>query len=98
MKKQYVIYAGWNERFLLGTLADDGSQLLFEYSSEALVRGLQLSPIRVTLRAEAYGDFPPHLQRLPGFIADACPMAGALLLQDRLFRFRASKNSSHRRG
>ena len=86
MKKLHVIYAGWGERFLLGTLADDGSQLLFEYSSEALVRGLQLSPIRVPLRAEAYGDFPPHLQRLPGFIADALPDGWGLWLQDRLFR------------
>lgn len=86
MKKLHIIYAGWGERFLLGRLADDGSQLLFEYSSEALVRGLQLSPIRVPLRAEAYGDFPLYLQRLPGFIADALPDGWGLLLQDRSFR------------
>ncbi|SDH73745.1 type II toxin-antitoxin system HipA family toxin [Propionivibrio dicarboxylicus] len=88
MKKLSVIYAGWNEHFLLGTLADDGSQLLFEYSSEALVRGLELSPIHVKLRSQAYAGFPDFLLRLPGFIADALPDGWGLLLQDRAFRAR----------
>lgn len=86
MKKLSVIYAGWGERFLLGTLADDGSQLLFEYSNEALSRGLELSPFHVKLRAQAYGGFPEFLFRLPGFIADALPDGWGLLLQDRAFR------------
>lgn len=31
MRKLSVIYAGWGERFELGQLADDGTDLLFEY-------------------------------------------------------------------
>ena len=86
MKKLSVFYAGWGERFLLGTLADDGSQLLFEYSNEALSRGLELSPFHVKLRAQTYAGFPDFLFRLPGFIADALPDGWGLLLQDRAFR------------
>jgi serine/threonine-protein kinase HipA len=42
MKKLSVVYVGWGERFVLGTLADDGRDLLFEYTSEAIKRGLEL--------------------------------------------------------
>jgi serine/threonine-protein kinase HipA len=43
-KKVLVHYAGWGERWLLGTLAHHGHELLFEYSAEALQQGLELSP------------------------------------------------------
>ncbi|MBT2767293.1 HipA N-terminal domain-containing protein [Stenotrophomonas sp. ISL-67] len=39
-----VIYEGWGEQWPAGRLADDGQRLLFEYSSEAMGEGLQLSP------------------------------------------------------
>jgi len=81
-----VHYEGWGERWLLGTLADDGRRLLFEYSAEALRQGLELSPRHLGLRAAAYGDFPDHQMRLPGLIADALPDGWGLLLMDRLFR------------
>lgn len=86
MKKLQVFYAGWGERWQLGTLADNGQELLFEYSLQALEQGLELSPLHLKLRSEAYGEFPQHLQRLPGFIADALPDGWGLLLMDRLFR------------
>jgi serine/threonine-protein kinase HipA len=86
MKKVLVYYEGWGERWLLGTLADNGSQLLFEYSPEALVQQLELSPHRLKLTGEAYGDFPSHLQRLPGLISDSLPDGWGLLLMDKLFR------------
>lgn len=86
MKKISVIYAGWGERFQLGTLADDGNDLLFEYSSDALKRGLELSPHKLPLRDGAYGDFPAHQLRLPGLISDALPDGWGMLLMDRLFR------------
>ena len=36
MKKLTVHFQGWGEDWLLGTLADDGRDLLFEYSQRAL--------------------------------------------------------------
>lgn len=86
MKKLSVYYEGWGERWLLGTLADDGLRLLFEYSAEALRQGLELSPRHLALQAPAYGDFPAHQMRLPGLVADALPDGWGLLLMDRLFR------------
>ncbi len=86
MKKLSVYYEGWGERWLLGTLADDGQHLLFEYAAEALRQGLELSPRHLALRAPAYGDFPAYQMRLPGLVADALPDGWGLLLMDRLFR------------
>lgn len=86
MKKISVVYEGWGERWLLGTLADNGQQLLFEYSAEALQQDLELSPRHLALRTQAYGNFPTHQLRLPGLIADALPDGWGLLLMDRMFR------------
>jgi serine/threonine-protein kinase HipA len=90
MKKLQVIYRGWGEHWPLGTLADTGREVLFEYSSEAIQRGLQLSPMHhqlpnrgastVTFRGEA------HFYGLPGFIADSLPDGWGLLLMDRALR------------
>lgn len=57
MKKLLVHYEGWGERWLLGTLADNNQDLLFEYSLEALANGLELSPRHLKLRREAYAGF-----------------------------------------
>ena len=86
MKQLAVHYCGWGEDWPLGRLADDGQTLLFEYSPEALAQGLELSPLHLKLRADAYGNFPPHLHRLPGLIGDSLPDGWGLLLMDRLFR------------
>jgi serine/threonine-protein kinase HipA len=86
MKKLHVIYSGWAERFELGVLADDGRDLLFEYSPEAIKRGLELSPLKLPLNAKSFGDFPQHQLRLPGLVSDALPDGWGLLLMDRLFR------------
>lgn len=86
MKRLQVLYRGWGESWPLGELADDGRDLLFEYSKEALREGLELSPLRLALRSEAYGSFPSHLQRLPGLIADSLPDGWGLLLMDRYWR------------
>jgi serine/threonine-protein kinase HipA len=58
---------------------------LFEYSPEALSRGIELSPRHLKLRAAAYGDFPDYQSRLPGLVADALPDGWGLLLMDRFF-------------
>ncbi|TKC91748.1 hypothetical protein FAZ69_04725 [Trinickia terrae] len=86
MKKINVVYAGWGERFTLGQLADDGQDLLFEYSAEALQRGLELSPLKLPLAARTHGEFPAHQLRLPGLVSDALPDGWGMLLMDRLFR------------
>lgn len=86
MKRLLVRYRGWGEDWPLGELADDGMDLLFEYSEEAQRQRLELSPLRLPLRREAYGDFPPHLFRLPGLIADSLPDGWGLLLMDRYLR------------
>lgn len=88
MKKLAVVYAGWGERFVLAHLGDNGSQLLFEYTPEALTRGLELSSLNLKLSPYAYDGFPPHQYRLPGLIADALPDGWGLVLQDKLFRKR----------
>jgi serine/threonine-protein kinase HipA len=86
MKKLQVIYAGWGEHWPFATLADNGRELLFEYTPEALAKGLELSPLHLKLRPQAYGNFPQHLQRLPGLIADCLPDGWGMLLMDRIFR------------
>ncbi len=86
MKRVDVFYEGWGERWQLGTLADDGRHLLFEYSAQALARGLELSPRHLKLRTGAFADFPAHQLGLPGLISDALPDGWGLLLMDRMFR------------
>jgi serine/threonine-protein kinase HipA len=89
-----VIYAGWGERWLLGTLAQSGQRLLFEYSAQAIEaaaqRNLQLSPIQVPVPVSGAGQAgysgPRHFHGLPGFIADALPDGWGMLLMDRAFR------------
>ncbi len=90
MQKLQVIYAGWGERWPLGTLADTGREILFEYSARAITRGLQLSPLHqplpragaaaVTFRGKTF------FLGLPGFIADALPDGWGMLLMDRALR------------
>ncbi|MYN01065.1 type II toxin-antitoxin system HipA family toxin [Pseudoduganella sp. DS3] len=86
MKKVEVRYQGWGENWLLGTLADNGRRILFEYSPEALAQQLELSPYRLKLRPEAYDDFPAHLDHLPGLIADSLPDGWGMVLMNRVFR------------
>lgn len=86
MKRVQVRYQGWGENWPLGTLADNGQQLLFEYSPQALIEGLALSPRYLPLQNQAMGQFPSHQWRLPGLFADSLPDGWGMLLMDRLFR------------
>jgi len=56
MKELRVFYQGYGERLWLGTLACNDRDMLFQYPSDALTRGLQLSPIHLPLREHAYPD------------------------------------------
>jgi serine/threonine-protein kinase HipA len=90
MKKLQVIYDGWGERWPLGILADTGRDIMFEYSPQAVERGLQLSPMHQPLpRAGAAAvsfKGEAHSYGLPGFIADALPDGWGMLLMDRALR------------
>lgn len=93
MKKLNVIYAGWGERYPLGVLADNGRDILFEYTPEALKRGLNHSPFKMPLSSQTYSNHPEHQLRLPGLISDALPDGWGTLLMDRLFRKQARNPS-----
>jgi serine/threonine-protein kinase HipA len=86
MNRLDVVYAGWQERLTLGQLADNGTTLVFQYTPEALQRGLELSPLKLKLRAEAYSGFPDYQFHLPGLVADALPDGWGMFIMDRLFR------------
>ena len=86
MSRLLVQYHGWGEQWLLGTLAHNGRDMLFEYAPDALRQGLELSPLHLKLQPQAFAPFAVHLQGLPGLLADALPDGWGLLLMDRLFR------------
>ena len=92
LAKLRVVDLGWSERLPLGTLADAGGRLMFEFSPEAISRGVEASSLRAPLprpgaQALAIGG-PAHSHGLPGFIADALPDGWGLLLMDRALRRR----------
>ena len=89
-----VYYEGWGERWLWGTLMSTTTlggrpQILFEYSQEARVHGLELSSYTLPLHGpQLRRDFPHHQLGLPGPVYDALPDGWGMLLMDRLFRQR----------
>lgn len=91
MKELTVTYQGLGAPFVLGTLADDGQDVLFQYAPQALARGLQLSPIRLPLRAPAYPDRQAdyaQLHGVPGLIYDSLPDGWGYRLMHRRMRAR----------
>lgn len=89
-----VFYGGWGERWLWGTLVSTTAitgrpQIVFEYSSEAKRRGLELSSYTLPLEGgQLRRGFPPHQLGLPGPVYDSLPDGWGMLLMDRLFRRR----------
>ncbi|MBI0330819.1 type II toxin-antitoxin system HipA family toxin [Burkholderia plantarii] len=91
MKELRVIYRGGSEPFDLAILADDGRNVLFEYTPQALARRLELSPINLRLRPQAYPDRQyqyESMQRVPGLLHDALPDAWG-------YRVMASRMRAH---
>ncbi len=86
MNKLSVVFKGWGQDWVLGTLAQNERHLLFEYSPQALRQGVEFSALHVPLAARTYADLPRYLGGLPGFIADALPDGWGLLLMDRVVR------------
>ncbi|HGT3367025.1 TPA: type II toxin-antitoxin system HipA family toxin [Pseudomonas aeruginosa] len=101
MPKQVdVYYEGWGEHWRWGSLVSStaltGRPLIaFEYSEEALSRGLELSALRLPLKGPRLRrDFPDHQLWLPGPVYDSLPDGWGMLLMDRLFK-RRSLNPAH---
>lgn len=91
MKELTVTYQGLGAPFVLGTLADDGQDVLFQYAPQALERGLQLSPIRLPLRALAYPDRRAdytQLHEVPGLLYDSLPDGWGYRLMHRRMKAR----------
>ena len=75
-----VVYLGWGESWPLGTLAQVNDRVLFEYSAQAIERGLQFSPLRVpllSLAALVDADF-----RLPALDYETVLLATARITGD----------------
>lgn len=93
-KKINVYYDGWGEHWHWGTLVSSSALtgrplIAFEYSDEAIKRGLELSAYRLPLNgSKLRKDFPQHQMGLPGPVYDAMPDGWGMLLMDRLFKRR----------
>jgi hypothetical protein len=61
--------------------------IAFEYSAEAISKGLELSSYLLPLKGDSLRtNFPTHQMGLPGPIYDALPDGWGMLLMDRLFK------------
>jgi len=94
VNKVDVWYEGWGDRWLWGSLVSSTALtgrpvILFEYSEEAIRRGLELASLTLPLKGPRLRkDFPVHQMGLPGPVYDALPDGWGMLLMDRLFRQR----------
>ncbi|HKS32895.1 MAG TPA: type II toxin-antitoxin system HipA family toxin [Enterobacteriaceae bacterium] len=94
VSKVDVFYEGWGERWLWGTLVSSTALtgrplIMFEFSQQAIDKGLELSTIVLPLQGSRLRrDFPAHQLGLPGPVYDALPDGWGMLLMDRLFRLR----------
>lgn len=89
MKELSVLYRGFGQSVPIGTLADDGRNVLFQYSPQALALQLDLSPLRAPLRQAAYPDRPGEyrdLHDVPGLIYDSLPDGWGYRLMHRRMR------------
>lgn len=89
MKELQVHYHGLGAPFWVGTLAEDSKEVLFQYSAQALARGMELSPIRLPLRPMAYPDRQTDYAKLhdvPGLLYDSLPDGWGFRLMHRRMR------------
>ena len=89
-----IYYEGWGERWLWGRLVSSTAltgrpMIAFEYSEEAVRKGLELARLTLPLNGPCLRrDFPAHQLGLPGPVYDALPDGWGMLLMDRLFKRR----------
>ncbi len=94
LSKVDVFYEGWGERWLWGTLVSSTALtgrplIMFEFSQQAIDKGLELSRMTLPLQGPRLRrDFPAHQLGLPGPVYDALPDGWGMLLMDRLFKQR----------
>ncbi|WP_413739147.1 type II toxin-antitoxin system HipA family toxin [Sodalis sp. RH21] len=94
LNKVDVYYQGWGERWKWGTLVSSTALtgrpiIIFEYSDEAIRKGIELSSFNLPLRGpKLRKDFPAHQLGLPGPVYDSLPDGWGMLLMDRLFKRR----------
>lgn len=86
-----MYYQGWGENWHWGTLHETTSltgrpTISFEYSDEAIKKGLELSAYLLPLSKKLQQHFPVHQHYLPGPVYDALPDGWGMLLMDRLFK------------
>ena len=88
LKKMHVNYCGWGEDWELGLLVEGARQgsYVFEYSQQAIERGIEFSPYQLPLSRKTYSRFESFQLNIPGFIADSLPDGWGLLLMDRFLR------------
>ncbi len=86
MKHLNVYYDGHGEHRLVGQLAMDGRQPVFQYHAQWLQQSLPLSPLELPATAQLYRGYEMSQYGLPGLIADSLPDGWGMLLMDRFFR------------
>ena len=74
------------EELLVGTLAEQGGRVYFEYTPDFLSTGLNLSPFRLPFEASLFEHVDRAFGPLPGLFDDSLPDGWGLLLMDRHFR------------
>ena len=86
MKHLNVFYDGHGEHQLVGQLAMDGRQPVFQYHTQWLQQPLPLSPLELPASTQLYRGYETSQYGLPGLIADSLPDGWGMLLMDRFFR------------
>ena len=86
MKHLNVFYDGHGQHKLVGQLAMDGRQPVFQYHAQWLQQPLPLSPLELPTSTQMYRGYETSQYGLPGLIADSLPDGWGMLLMDRFFR------------
>ena len=86
MRHLNVYYDGHGAHRLVGQLAMDGKQPVFQYHAQWLQQPLPLSPLELPATAQLYRGYEMSQYGLPGLIADSLPDGWGILLMDRFFR------------
>lgn len=73
-------------RHYVGKLAERDRTILFEYSSDFLDSGIELSPFKLPLHSGVFEDKERTFDGLPGVFNDSLPDGWGLLLLDRALR------------
>lgn len=69
----------------LGTLAEDGPTIYFEYDPTFIAASLPVSPLHTPVQSGLFTHTHPDFDRLPGLIADSAPDGWGRTVQDRAF-------------